>query len=38
MKPMIEKVTAFFRREWFLFVMLIAIAVIIVLFSACNLL
>jgi hypothetical protein len=38
MKPMIERVAEFFKREWFLFVMVIAIAVIIFLFSACNLL
>lgn len=38
MKPLFEKIIAFFKKEWFLFVMLIAIALIIFLFSACGIL
>jgi hypothetical protein len=38
MKPVVHKIAAFFRKEWFLFVMIIAIGVIIFLFSACRLL
>jgi hypothetical protein len=38
MKPLFDKITAFLKREWFLFVMLLAIAMIIFLFSACRLL
>jgi hypothetical protein len=38
MKALLFKIMTFFRREWFLFVMLVAIAIIIFLFSACQLL
>jgi hypothetical protein len=38
MKPAFRKVTEFLRKEWFLFVMLVAITAIIFMFSACNLL
>jgi hypothetical protein len=38
MKPLFVKIATFLKREWFLFVMLIAIAMIIFLFSACRLL
>lgn len=38
MKPMLEKITCFFRREWFLFVMIAAIGLIVFFFSACQLL
>jgi hypothetical protein len=38
MKPLFEKITDFLKREWFLFVMLIAISLIIFLFAACRLL
>lgn len=38
MKPLIEKIIAFAKKEWFLFVMLVAIGVIIFLFSSFRLL
>jgi hypothetical protein len=38
MKPLIQKIITFFKKEWFLFVMIIAIALIVFLFSAGNLL
>jgi hypothetical protein len=34
MKPLLEKITEFFKREWFLVVMLFAIALIFALFEA----
>jgi len=38
MKALFEKIISIIKREWFLFVMLVAIGVIIFLFSACQLL